>query len=248
MSAGSSAQKLPFASSINGFASTKIANNNQSVGQSWPCHVVAVQGQIVTVAFDVAAPAGITLPQVTCPVATSIYIRLPVQVGDKGYVTSASTRLGSATGLGTGLPEMELPTNMGAMVYCPIGNTGWSDVDPNALNLNAPNGVVLRDTNNQCTYTQTPTGITIQVGSTTITVDGSSVTINTPQTTINGNLTVNGLITGTQGFNISGGSTTAQITGNVDIIGSIANNGKNIGNTHSHSGVQTGGGTTGPVT
>lgn len=252
----SSAQKTPYSYAINNFASNKIADNNQRQGQSWPCHVTAVNGQIVTCKFDLEVPEGVTLPPVTCPVATSVYIRLPVQVGDKGFLTSASTRLGIATGLGTGLSEMNLPTNMGGMVYVPIGNTNWSAVDPDAVVVNAPNGVVLRDTNSQCTYTQTPTGITIHVGGTTITVDGSTVNITTsssvnmtvPNVNITGNLNVTGLISGTGGFNISGGSTTAQITGNVDIIGSIANNGKNIGDSHSHSGVQTGGGTTGPVT
>jgi hypothetical protein len=252
----SSAQKTPYAYAINNFASNKIAGNNQRQGQSWPCHVTAVQGQIVTCKFDLEVPEGITLPPVTCPVATSVYIRLPVQVGDKGFLISADTRLGIATGLGTGLSEMNLPTNMGALVYVPIGNTGWSAVDPNALNLNAPNGVVLRDTNNQCTYTQTPTGITIAVGGTTITVDGSTVNITTssavnmtvPNVNIDGNLNVTGLITGQGGFNISGGSTTAQVTGNVDIIGTLTNNGKNVGSTHTHTGVQSGGGTSGPPT
>lgn len=61
-------------------------------------------------------------------------------------------------------------------------------------------------------------------------------------------LTVTGLITGSGGFAISGGTGgTANIVGNVNITGQVTANGKNIGSTHAHSGVQTGGGVTGPV-
>jgi hypothetical protein len=63
---------------------------------------------------------------------------------------------------------------------------------------------------------------------------------------MNGNLTVNGLITGTNGFAISGGTGgTMSVNGNIATTGTITNNGKNIGSTHEHSGVTTGSGNTG---
>lgn len=69
-----------------------------------------------------------------------------------------------------------------------------------------------------------------------------------PTNTYNGTQTTQGLITGAGGFVIGGGTgATATITGNVDINGTVTNNGKNIGSTHTHSGVQPGGGTTGVV-
>ena len=68
--------------------------------------------------------------------------------------------------------------------------------------------------------------ITIQ-GNSTINVSGDTV-LNCPQTTINGMLTVNGLITGTQGMTVSGGSGnsitcegTATFTGDV-VAGGIS--------------------------
>lgn len=66
----------------------------------------------------------------------------------------------------------------------------------------------------------------------------SAVTIDAPQTTINGKTTVNGLLTYTQGMEGSGGTTAAQISGDVVANGiSLVN--------HVHGGVQTGSGNTG---
>ena len=69
---------------------------------------------------------------------------------------------------------------------------------------------------------------------------------------MNGNLTVNGLITGTSGFHINGGTgATMQITGdisqtgNYSNTGNLTNNGKDVGSTHKHSGVQSGASNTG---
>lgn len=78
----------------------------------------------------------------------------------------------------------------------------------------------------------------------------TSVTLNTPQTTCKGKLTVEGLLTYLAGMNGSTGSgASASISGNVDFSGgSLTHNGKSIGSTHTHSGVQPGGGTSGPPT
>jgi phage baseplate assembly protein V len=75
----------------------------------------------------------------------------------------------------------------------------------------------------------------------------TSVTLNAPQTTCTGKLTVEGLLTYLNGMVGSTGSgASAEITGNVNFSGgSLTHNGKNIGSTHTHTGVQPGGGTTG---
>lgn len=59
---------------------------------------------------------------------------------------------------------------------------------------------------------------------------------------INGMLTFLGGITGSA---LSGAA--AIITGTINFIGALTSNGKNISDTHTHGGVQTGGGTSGPV-
>jgi phage baseplate assembly protein gpV len=83
-------------------------------------------------------------------------------------------------------------------------------------------------------------------GTMTADVTGA-VTINAPAgTTINGPLTVNGLLTYTQGMAGSGGGgNTATINGNVTVTGGdVTADGKSL-KTHKHGGVTTGGGQTG---
>lgn len=212
-------QKTPFAVSISNFVQSQLEQNRQTFGWQLPCRVVAVDGAIVTVNFEIDTGGQYTFPPVTCPIAQSIYVRLPVQIGDLGMCISADARLGGITGLGVkgALSPLGLPFNLGALVYVPLGATDWSEVDPNAVNINAPNGVVLRDSNNNCTITLTPTGVNVVIGSTSLLVQSSGVTVN-------GKFTVNG---------------------NVETTGTLKNNGVSVGSTHKHSGVQAGASNTG---
>lgn len=77
----------------------------------------------------------------------------------------------------------------------------------------------------------------------------TEVKLDTPETIMTGNLTVTG-VTSTGGL-ISRGDAggTATITGGLTVTGgAVSHNGKNIGHTHTHSGVETGSGTTGGPT
>ena len=77
----------------------------------------------------------------------------------------------------------------------------------------------------------------------------AGVIYDAPTNEYNGSQTTQGAITGQGGFNISGGTSgTANVTGNVNITGTLTNNGKAVGSTHTHGGVQTGPGTSGPPT
>ena len=237
-------QKTPFAVSISDYVQSKLEQNRQNFGWQLPCRVIAVNGAIVTVNFEIDTGGQYTFPPVTCPIAQSIYVRLPVQIGDLGMCISADARLGGVTGLGVigALSPFGLPFILGALVYVPLGATDWSAVDPDAVNINAPNGVVIRDTNNACTITLVPSGVTVVRGATQMVINDAGVTIT-------GNLLVHGTITGDNGFNISGGTSgTMNVTGNIISTGTITNNGKAIGSTHTHGGVQTGSGTTGTPT
>jgi hypothetical protein len=232
----SAEQKTPFAVSLSNVFNTKLDQYQEGFGWQLPCVVKAVNGSIVTVAFQVDTGGTFTFPEVTCPIAQSTYVRLPVQVGDFGMCISANARLGGVTGLGQGLAPLGLPFNLGALVYVPIGNLNWSEVDPNAVNINAPNGVVLRDTNNATTVTLVPSGVTVVRGSTKVIIDDNGITMY-------GNLTVHGHISGDSGFSITGGTGgTMQITGdivqtgNFTNTGGLTNNGKNVGSTHGNTG------------
>lgn len=139
------AQKTPLGYSLNEFSRSRSADAAHITGKRLPCHVVKVSGAIVTVAFDVNS-APFTLPQVEVPIANSIYAREPTQVGDKGYVQAADARLGGASGLGAANPDLSLPSNLGALVFVPIGNANWPAApDPNKYLLQGPKGFYLRD-------------------------------------------------------------------------------------------------------
>ena len=237
-------QKTPFAVSISDYVQSKLEQNRQNFGWQLPCRVIAVNGAIVTVNFEIDTGGQYTFPPVTCPIAQSTYVRLPVQIGDFGMCISADARLGGVTGLGIkgALAPLGLPFNLGALVYVPLGATDWSSVDPNAVNINAPNGAVIRDDGNNCVITLTPTGVTVVKGSTQVIINDTGITMY-------GNLLVHGTITGDNGFSISGGTSgTMNVNGNIISTGTITNNGKAIGSTHTHGGVQTGSGTTGTPT
>lgn len=188
----SQAQKVPFVSSINNFTKKKIQNINELFGSVLPCSVESINGSMVTVNFEVDSE-DLTLPKVTCPIAESQYVRLPVQVGDFGICIPASTRLGGISGLGLGLAPLGLPTNFGGMVFVPIGNTEWQAVDPNVLTIYGPNGVIIRDQENNSNITLTPTGIVVN-GKTSLTLEvgGNSIVINSSGVSITGTLTING--------------------------------------------------------
>ena len=209
-------QKRPFARTINEFVNSNIKTANNGLGQILPCRVTEVNGAIVTVNFEIKA-GNQTFAPVTCPIAESTYVRLPVQVGDFGICISADVRLGGISGLGQGKAPLGKPSNLGGLVFVPIGNKNWESVDPNAVNINAPNGAVIRDTGNNCVITLTPTGVNVTIGSTSFLVESGGVTVN-------GKFTVNG---------------------NVETTGTLKNNGVSVGSTHKHSGIQTGTSNTG---
>ena len=136
--------KTPLGQSLNDWAYQKILNAVNSQGRALPCSVVAVEGSIVTVRFEVnAAPA--TLPRVKIPVAGAEYIRYPIQVGCLGVAFPASVRIGNVSGLSPGVPTMATPGNLAALVFFPCGNVGWPATDDaNSLVIYGPDGVIIR--------------------------------------------------------------------------------------------------------
>lgn len=195
----------------------RVQDGKQLSGQEWPCTVKAVNGALVTVVFEVSS--GFTLPQVTCPIAESFYVRLPVQVGDQGMVMAASTRLGGVTGLGAGLAPLSEPSNLGGLVYVPLGNKNWTTIDPNAVVINAPNGAKLRTFNGASIVIIDTDQVKIQQGDVTVEITGGVVTVtadhvvvNASDSTFNGNLIVNGNATVSENVEIGGN---AAVTGSV---------------------------------
>jgi len=230
-------QKTPLALSLNNFAQKKIMDAVQLLGKGLPASVVSVSGSIVTVKFEIQS--GFTLPQVTIPLFGPEYVRYPIQDGCKGVVVPMDARIGGVSGLGTGTADLSIPANLSALVFLPIANTAWTSVDPNAVTLYGPNGVVIRDTGSGAVITLTPSGINCVVG-------GNSLLINSSGTTVTGPFTVNGatVLNGPLSQGVGAGGGTATMLGPITVTNDVVAGGKSL-KTHVHSGVTSGGSNTG---
>ena len=177
-------QKIPFAASMTNFVKGAIDGRSQLNGQQLPCSVVAIDGSMVTVKFELTS--NITFPQITVPQAISRYARQPTQVGDKGFLVSADVYLGGMTGLGGGVANYSrLDANLSTLVFVPLSNTNFPAVDANAYNITGPNGAVIKDDKGSSVITLTPDSITLAHGSNSVVISGSGITIT-------GTLTING--------------------------------------------------------
>lgn len=172
------AQKVPLARTLSVFAENTAASEIAKLGLAPPGHVVAVSGSIVTVNFDVR---GITLPQVTMPLAGSEYIRLPVQVGDKGFAVPCDFFLGGVSGLGSGVADTTQRANLSTLVWLPVGNKNWTaSPNPNATVIYGPDGVILQDkagASPDFRITVNSSGITMTGGGHTVTLNSAGLTI-----------------------------------------------------------------------
>ena len=172
--------KLNFASSMNRFTERKIENALQKSGKVLPASVVKQTGNMITVSFELR-DIPYVLPQVTIPLFGPQYIRYPMQTGDKGIVIPADTYIGGVSGQGGGIADMTPPANLSALVFLPISNTEWQDVDGQVVTVYGPEGVTLRDSGSNTTFLlkpdsiaiSTPDSFTVTVGGTVFSLTGS---------------------------------------------------------------------------
>jgi len=162
----SNAQKVWIAASLGRAANKKARDVNRQNSQSLPCTVTAVDGAIVTVSFDIQS--NYTLAKQQIPVATSKYIREPIQVGDKGWAIPAGFYLGGVSGEGGGTADVYPRGNLTPLVFQPISNKSFPSVNGNMLVLGGPQGVVLQNTSGSVTLTLSSTGVAV-VGNITAT-------------------------------------------------------------------------------
>jgi hypothetical protein len=180
----SNVQKTPISRTLPAFIQQRALDEIAKQGLGIPGHVVSVSGAIVTVAFDVT---GLTLPQVTMPIASAEYIRLPIQAKDKGVALPASFYLGGVSGLGGGTATDSLQGNLSALFWVPLGSKGFSTVDPNVLTLYGPQGVTIRDSGSGTVFKLTPTGVTVTAGtSISFSAAGHTIVINSTGVIIDG--------------------------------------------------------------
>lgn len=173
--AGGIHQKIPTTRSAPAFVKQRVLDEIKKRGYALPCHLVAVNGPLVTVAFDLA---DINLPQVTIPTYGSQYQRQPYQRGDGGFTFPLAVDISAAAGLGTGLPTMDVPANLSSLYWLPGSSADFSPAeDPNAHILIGPNGVILRDINSQVVLKVHPTqGVVISFAGLTWTFNANGFT------------------------------------------------------------------------
>ena len=166
--------KTPFAASLNTAASQRAKDAIQLLGKALPASVVKVQGQIVTVKFEMNGV--FTLPQVRCPIYGAEYARMPTQIGDKGYVLAADVNLGGVTGLGGGVANLtRIESNLTALVFHPLSTTSFPTVDGGKAHVTGPTGVILQDDSGASIVTMTPTSIVIQQGTASISITNGTI-------------------------------------------------------------------------
>lgn len=185
------AQKTPLAQSLDLFTRKRIQDQIQLTGRALPAQVVAVNGAIMTVKFLIKSL--FTIPQIDCPLFGPEYIRYPIKPGDMGCVFPSDYYLGGVSGLGGGTADLVDPGNLSALVFFPVGNKTWFDVDPDVVTIYGPNGVVLMDTGAETIVTLTPAGLSV--------VARDQVSIVTGSSSIT--MTSTGVITQTAGVSIA---------------------------------------------
>jgi len=195
------AQKTAFGRTFNQAAEKKVRDGIQLLGKSLPCSIVEVDGWIVTVKFEVDA-APFTLPNVTVPVATSLYDYIPLREGDPGVVRAADARLGGISGLGGAAPKLSLAANLSTLVFEPIGNKTWPPPDDPLMRVvQGPNGVIVRDLESESTVTLTAEEIKVERGAASasfkddkieVILGGASIRLENDEVHIEGELYING--------------------------------------------------------
>lgn len=167
-------EKVWVQKSANQLAINRAQQAIQNTGRALPCHVVAVNGAIVTVAFDVnGSPQN--LPNVTIPKAESPWIRMPTQIGDKGVTMPADAYLGGVSGLGGGVATLTQRANLTALVFVPVSNASSGPIDQNMAQIQGPSGVILQTADGNVALTVNEAGITIKIGTNTFTWSATGV-------------------------------------------------------------------------
>jgi hypothetical protein len=169
-------QTTPLGRSLAQIALRKVQDGQQLQGKNLPCHVTAIKGAIVTVAFDVTSQY--TLPKMDIPIANSQYGREAIQIGDKGYASSGDAYIGNNSGLGENTSNLSPRANLSNLVFHPIGNKNWGPVDSNQNTHSAPNGGLYQTDD----------------GKMQVIIKQSSVTVKSDKKVITVNMTTNGTI------------------------------------------------------
>jgi len=169
--------KLWMQSSLNKVAVNRAREVMSQIGSSLPCTVVGVSGSVVRVSFEVDSSPW-TLPQITIPKAESPWYRQPTQIGDTGVTIAADVYLGLISGMGGGLPNINvIPGDFSALIFLPVSNQNSPPSDQNAAIVSGPNGAIIETTTGTESSVITDTvGTTITFGGVTFVVNATGIT------------------------------------------------------------------------
>ncbi len=148
--------KTPYGQRANELATKRAMDAIQGTGRALPVSVVSGNGTFVLVKFELQSE--FTLPQVRVPVLTSEYFRMPIQPGCRGVVISADYYLGGVSGLGGGVANTTTQSNLGALVFAPIGTTEFPSVPDGVAVVYGPQGVVIRNASGSASMTISAAG------------------------------------------------------------------------------------------
>jgi hypothetical protein len=171
-------QKTPMGVSFPRIAQESAATAIQKFGKGLPCTVFAVDGQMVTVQFEVNT--AFTLPKITIPILGSQWLRTPVQIGDAGMTVACDAYLGGISGQGGGTATLTPRMNLSALAFVHLSQTKWpASPNPNAAWINGPDGAILSDTAMTTSVVADPTAgtVTIKAGGKTWTFSSAGFTM-----------------------------------------------------------------------
>lgn len=183
-------------------------------------------------------------------------LSFPIKVGDAMLIV-ISQRAISQWLIGDGSPVSSIDIDnfeITDALAIPGLYTTSTNLKPNTIDVElkfAGNSVRLTPAGD--IFADAPNNVTVTAGnniaasaSNAITAQaGSSATITAPTITLNGNVTINGSV------NLNGNTTTSgnvSVGGNLAVSGTSTNAGVNVGSNHTHTGVDSGSGTSGPPT
>lgn len=116
-------RKTHLAVALDNASRSRAGDAIQILGKALPCRITKIEGQIVTVAFEINSP--FTLPEVRMPIHTSVYDWIPLAVGDKGVAVPTDAYLGGISGLGGGTADLSTRANLATHKFHPVTNTAW---------------------------------------------------------------------------------------------------------------------------
>lgn len=187
MLSSDTSRKTPLVPSLQQIAGLRAADAIMAQAQELPCQVTAVTGQLVTVSIQVfGQPFSGAVPNITVPIATSIYDWWPVRVGDLGVLKKSDAYLGAISGIGGGTANFTRRGNLSTLYFQPVSNMAWTlpavaGGNATVRVVQGPAGVGLQNLAGDTKVLVNKDGVNINVqGMVTVDIKSDHVTITVP--------------------------------------------------------------------